>query len=45
MPFWHCVDFGDEIDTTLKRHEKLNHEKKIFPSIKPIKNDEFTLEF
>ena len=38
------VDFGGEIDTTLKRLEKLNYEK-FFPIIKHIKNDEFTLEF
>ena len=25
------VDFGGEVDTTLKRHEKLNYEKKNFP--------------
>jgi len=32
------VDFGDEIETTLKRHEKPNYE--IFsPIIKPIQKD------
>ena len=36
---------GGEIDTTLKRYEKLNYEKKKIPTIKPIKNYEFTLEF
>ena len=37
------VDFGDGIDTTLKRHEKLNYEKKNYPIIKPIKTYKFTL--
>ena len=37
--------FTPEIYTMLKRHEKLNYEKKFFPIIKPIKNDKFTLEF
>ena len=31
------VDFGGEIDTTLKRHEKLNYEKIFFPSLSPSK--------
>ena len=46
ISFWReGVVFTPEIDTMLKRHEKLNYEKKFFPIIKPIKNDEFTLEF
>ena len=31
------VDFGGEIDTTLKRHEKLKYEKNFFPSLSPSK--------
>ena len=32
------VDFGDEIDTMLKRHKKLNYEKFFSPIIDVLKN-------